>query len=273
VSSSAFSGSKGIETGILADLTASASPALQASLRERLAAVRPEGVPIPAPLLEARIERTSLGDPRAPVHLVRPANWSALREAEQEAGHATPYWAIPWPSGHALARAVFAQPPARGARVLELGCGLALPSIAAAKAGANVLATDGSPDAAVYAAHNLALNEVEGEVLPGDWRALGDQLGDREWDLVLAADVLYLRENVDSLLRLLTKLMRPGTETWLADPRRSGAEEFLPAAKKLWNLDSVQDEQDDRIMLHRLRPRADRRGADRAARPPAPPPT
>jgi predicted nicotinamide N-methyase len=253
-----LSGSNGIQAGILADLPAPASPALRASLRERLAAVRPDGTPLPPALLDARIERTSLGGPGAPVHVVRPADWAALREAERHAGRDTPYWAIPWPSGLALARAVATDPPPRGARVLELGCGLALPSIAAARAGASVLATDGSADGAVYAAHNLALNEVEGEVLPADWRDAGARLGAQPWDLVLAADVLYLRENVESLLRLLPRLMGERTETWVADPRRSGAEEFLPAAKKLWDVESVPAAGDDRVMLHRLRPRGRR---------------
>ena len=209
---------------------------------------------MPSELLDVRVERTSL-DAGDPVHLVRPADWSALREAEREADHDTPYWAIPWPSGISLARAVAGDPPPRGARVLELGCGLALPSIAAARAGASVLATDGSPDAAVFAAHNLALNEVEGDVLPADWRATADELASERWDLVLAADVLYLRENVDSLLRLLPRVMSEHTETWIADPGRSGAEEFLPAAKKLWDVESTRDEEDDRVTIHRLRPR------------------
>ena len=47
----------------------------------------------------------------------------------------------------------------RRARVLELGCGLGAPSIVAARAGADVLATDGAPDAVAFAAHALALNE------------------------------------------------------------------------------------------------------------------
>ena len=190
-----------------------------------------------------------------PVHIVRPEDWSALREAEKEAGHDTPYWAIPWPSGLVLARAVTREPPPAGARVLELGCGLAVPSIAAAKAGASVLATDGSADSAVFAAHNLALNEVEGDVLPADWREAIDELASEQWDLILAADVLYLRENVDSLLRLLPRIMGPDTEVWLADPGRSGAEEFLPAAKKIWDIRSVRDEDDDRVTIHRLRSR------------------
>jgi predicted nicotinamide N-methyase len=228
------------------------SPVLRASLAERLAHFHEGGVP--APLLDVRVERVSL-DHGAPVHVVRPADWPALRESEKAAGRDVPYWAVPWPSGLALARAVAAAPPARGSRVLELGCGLGLPSIAAARAGAMVLATDGSSDAAIFAAHNLALNEVEGEVLPADWRVAAGDLTRRSWDLVLAADVLYLRDNVESLLALLPGLLGPGTEMWIADPGRSGAGEFLPVARKLWAVESTADAGDDRVRIHRLRVR------------------
>ncbi len=43
-----------------------------------------------------------------------------------------PYWAELWPSGVALARALAGR-SLRGARTVELGCGLGLPSIAAAE--------------------------------------------------------------------------------------------------------------------------------------------
>ena len=209
---------------------------------------------MPPQLLSVRVERTMLAAGEPPVRVVRPDDWPGLREAEREAGRDTPYWAIPWPSGVALARAITAAPPARGARVLELGCGLALPSIAAARAGASVLATDGSPDGAVFAAHNLALNDLQGDVLPADWRTAADELASQPWDLVLAADVLYLRENVEALLRLLPRLMNgAGTEVWLADPGRSGADEFLLAARKLWDVTSEPVADDDRITIHRLR--------------------
>jgi predicted nicotinamide N-methyase len=141
---------------------------------------------------------------------------------------------------------------AAGARVLELGCGLGLPSVAAARAGATVLATDGSADAVVFAAHTLALNDVRGDVAAATWQEAADGLATEPWDLVLAADVLYRRDNVDALLRLLPRLLAPGGEAWIADPGRSGAEEFLPAAKKLWSLRSTRDADDDRVRLHRL---------------------
>ena len=57
-----------------------------------------------------------------------------------------PYWAELWPSGVALAERV-AELDLRGARVLELGAGLGLPSLAAALGGADVLATDWAEDA------------------------------------------------------------------------------------------------------------------------------
>ena len=83
-----------------------------------------------------------------------------------------------------------------GMRVLELGCGLGLPSIVAARAGAEVLATDGSTDAIAYTAHSLALNGTEADVAAADWAADGDALVERgPFDLVLGADVLYTKAN------------------------------------------------------------------------------
>ena len=56
-----------------------------------------------------------------------------------------PYWAELWPSGLALARAL----PARldGLRVVELGCGLGVPSLVAAARGARVTAIDWAAEA------------------------------------------------------------------------------------------------------------------------------
>ena len=114
--------------------------------------------------------------------------------------------------------------------MLELGCGLALPSVVAARAGARVLATDGATDAVAFAAHVLALNEVEGEVAHVDWSTHGDALVARgPFDLVLAADVLYTKANVDAALELFPRLVAPGGELRIADPNRAGAQRFLAA--------------------------------------------
>jgi predicted nicotinamide N-methyase len=215
------------------------------NLRAQLAALR--GVPVkelPPALVDIRVQR--VGD----LLVARPSDWEQLRHEEGGAGRPVPYWAMPWPSGRVLASEVLASPPAPGARVLELGCGLGLPSIAAARAGGTVLATDGASDAVAFAAHSFALNGVEGEVAWVDWASQGDALAERgPWDLALAADVFYLQENVKVALGLLPWLLAPGAEVWIADPRRAAARDFLASARATFNLAT---ETHDKVAVHRL---------------------
>jgi predicted nicotinamide N-methyase len=178
-----------------------------------------------------------------------------LREAEAELGRDAPYWAILWPSGEALADEVARTPPPSGARVLELGCGLALPSVAAARAGATVLATDASADAVAFAAHTLALDGQGGDVAVVDWREAGPLLEGGPWDVVLAADVLYLQRNVLALQDLLPKLVGPGSEVWLADPGRAGAEELMVWAPERFVVSSGPSRLHEAVTIHRLRAR------------------
>ena len=201
---------------------------------------------LPAPLLDIVVRRS---EPRG-LHVVRPADWEALREEEALAARPVPWWARLWPSGIALARALDADGLAPGARVLELGCGLGLPSLVAARAGADVLATDGSTDAVVFAAHALALNELLGETAHADWAEHGAQLTARgPFDLVLAADVFYTQANVPVALQLLPALVAPGGAVRLADPGRAGARDFLAGARGRWRLRTTHDGD---VALHTL---------------------
>ena len=105
----------------------------------------------------------------------------------------------------------------RGRHVVELGCGLAVPSIAAARAGAAVLATDISDEALRLAARNAQSNGVRIDTARVDWAEPDKLVGRAPFDLVLAADVLYERASVAPLLSLIPHL---APEAWLADPGR-----------------------------------------------------
>lgn len=146
-----------------------------------------------------------------------------------------PYWAELWPSGRALAEIVGERDVA-GLRVVELGCGLGLPSLAAALGGADVLATDWSPDAIDLLRTNA---EQNGAVLKTEvvgW-ATPEALVERApFDLILASDVLYERRNADELLDLLPKL---GGEVLVADPSRPFTKSFLERAVTSWTLKQV----------------------------------
>jgi predicted nicotinamide N-methyase len=142
-----------------------------------------------------------------------------------------PYWAELWSSGVELALAVAKHAP-YGRAVLEIGCGLGLPSVAAAMAGARVLATDRSPDAVAFAAHNARRSGTGVETAAVSWTP-GDTLVERgPWDLVLAADVLYSDRNVAELLALLPRLLAGGGELWIADPGRPQAAGFAASARR-----------------------------------------
>jgi 2-polyprenyl-3-methyl-5-hydroxy-6-metoxy-1,4-benzoquinol methylase len=161
--------------------------ALRTSLAERLTRMRGSGE-FPPPLLD--IMREEVGVAQETIGIIRPGDWDALRHQEGAEGRSAPYWAIAWPSGVELATRL-AGMDLEGKRVLELGCGLAIPSIVAARGGASVTATDGVPDAVVFAAHNMALNDVEGEVELADWREAQDLVDAAPWDLVAAARRIF----------------------------------------------------------------------------------
>jgi predicted nicotinamide N-methyase len=145
-----------------------------------------------------------------------------------------PYWAVLWRSGVALARELDGV-ALQGRRVVELGCGLAVPSLAAARAGATVLATDASAEALALVERNGEANGVRVETATVDW-AKPDELVERgPFDLVLAADVLYERSSVATLLSLLPRLAR---EAWIADPGRPAAEAFAEEAGRRWQVET-----------------------------------
>jgi predicted nicotinamide N-methyase len=217
---------------------------LTASLEERLAAMR-DGGTVPGALLDIAAETVD------GLTIIAPRDWEELRHQDGAEGRSIPYWGRVWPSGMGLADALGARDLA-GLRVLELGCGLGIASAVAARAGATVLATDRSPDAVVFAAHNLALNDLEGEVAVVDWREPRLLLEGAPWDLVIAADVLYTHQAVDVLLRLLPKLVDRSGQILIADPSRAGCRDFLAAARASFRIASQDDPVHERVRVHTL---------------------
>jgi len=197
---------------------------------------------VESPLVE---ETVRLGDRE--VALLRPPSADALIDEEAfDEDEFLPYWAELWPSGLALARAVSAL-DLRGARVLELGAGLGLPSLAAAAGGADVLATDWAEDAVELLRANAKRNGIALRAAIVRWDEPEPLLRDAPWTLVLGADLLYERRNADQLLELLPRL---GDDLLLADPGRPFAKGFLERAVARWE---VATETDGTMALHRLR--------------------
>jgi predicted nicotinamide N-methyase len=201
--------------------------------------------------MDAVEERIPL--PGGEVELARPRDAEALLSEDSfDREEFLPYWAELWTSAVALAHDVSLR-SLRGRPTLELGCGLGLPSIAAARAGGRVLATDWSPDALRATAANAERNGVRVETLACSWASPEPLVERAPWPLVLASDVLYERRNVDLLLGLLPRLVDRGSEVLIADPGRPPAASFVERAAADWDVATRVSPRAARVSIHRLR--------------------
>jgi predicted nicotinamide N-methyase len=146
-----------------------------------------------------------------------------------------PYWADLWTSSIDLAGWVLEErKELAGKHVLELGSGIGLAGIAAARAGAEVVLTDYETDALLFARHNALMNLPAGafqcrvRCVPMDWRA-PDIVG--SFDVIIGADIVYERRNFSPVLSLLRKYLAPGGRALLTEPDRAVGQQFLTAAR------------------------------------------
>jgi predicted nicotinamide N-methyase len=194
--------------------------ALCATQRPGRRAGRPVRGALTQPLVEEEVEL----EPGLRLEILRPPSAEELiDEAAFDEEEFLPYWAELWPSGLALARHL-SRLALRGLKVLELGCGLGLPSLAAAARGADVLATDWAEDAIELLRRNAERNRVLLRLARVRWSEPEPLLRAAPWDLVLGADLLYEARNAEQLAELLPQL---GGEVLLAEPGRPYAREFL----------------------------------------------
>jgi predicted nicotinamide N-methyase len=129
----------------------------------------------------------------------------ALWEAwEKEAARQcpVPFWAVVWPAAQVLARFLLSQPDrVRSREVIEIGCGGAVASIAARKAGARkVTANDIDTIALAIARQNGAQNRVSLE-FDSENRIETGSVGQAQ--LILCSDFFYTRSESLALAGLL----------------------------------------------------------------------
>lgn len=146
-----------------------------------------------------------------------------------------PYWADIWTSAFELARYCLTEIDLRNKRVLELGCGLGLAGIAAAKVGANIVFSDYEQDALDFARYNAKRNLPEEianyhtRFINLDWRRVdAESLAPPEkFDMILAADVVYERRNFFPLMDVLQRHLEPTGVAVFTEPGRTIGEQFF----------------------------------------------
>lgn len=153
-----------------------------------------------------------------------------------------PYWAEIWPSGIALATELLNTPAlVQGKPVIELGSGVGITAAAALMAGADINITDYSP-------YSLLLAEINclraGQPAPPsrqiNWRNHDAHLfqeSGEQWPVVLAADVLYERRDIEPVLDVLDRITAPDGMVLLAEPGRQPAKDAMElATRRGWEI-------------------------------------
>lgn len=128
-----------------------------------------------------------------------------------------------WPAGTVLATAM-KQIDLKDRRVLELGCGLALPSLVLQYRGADITASDYHPVSRKFLSHNCSLNNLE-EIpfIQLDWDT---PIADDKYELIIASDVLYDPGNPELLGKVIENMSAPICKVLVTCPGRGYKNQF-----------------------------------------------
>lgn len=139
-----------------------------------------------------------------------------------------PYFGVLWEAGIGLSQHI-EKIDIKGKRVLEIGCGLALPSFVITKMGGDVIATDFHDDVPLFLELNQKVNNITFPYRVMNWRneieRTKTDLG--LFDLVLGSDILYESQHPMQVAKALIAFLKPGGKIILADPGRAYIQKFI----------------------------------------------
>ncbi len=131
-----------------------------------------------------------------------------------------------WPSAEGLASYLVQKKlPLRGQRVLEIGCGLGLPSLLCARLGAQVETMDHHPGVASLLARNCQRNQLRALTFHlTSFQNTNTRLG--TYDLILGSDILYEPDLYPKLEDFILRHSAQNCQIIIADPGRYAVSRF-----------------------------------------------
>lgn len=129
-----------------------------------------------------------------------------------------PIFGVVWPSSLALAYFIDTYNTGRK-RILEVGCGIALPSLLLNSRKADITATDYHPEVESFLKRNTGLNNAKVIAFERtDWADEDDKLG--LFDLIIGSDLLYEDQHIELLANFIDAHSKPECEVIIVDPGR-----------------------------------------------------
>lgn len=153
-----------------------------------------------------------------------------------------PLFGVIWPSSVVLAEVVDGI-NTETKRILEIGCGMALPSLLLNSKSADITATDYHPEAEGFLDRNTTLNQDND--IPFErtgWGDMDDKLG--LFDLIIGSDLLYEDEHAELLAEFINNHAKESSEVIMVDPGRGSMNKLIHAMAK-FNYESEKLENPD----------------------------
>lgn len=129
-----------------------------------------------------------------------------------------------WPASQVMAQAV-KQIGIADRRILEVGCGLGLPSLVLKYRGANITASDYHPLTQSFLNYNAQLNQLP--LIPYlnlPWATGGE--GVEGFDLIVGSDILYEPNHAELLVGLIGRIAKPKSKVLISCPGRGHRNTF-----------------------------------------------
>jgi predicted nicotinamide N-methyase len=170
--------------------------------------------------------------------------------------HNFPLWAKLWEASAVLANYLATITPDASHRLLEIGCGLGLVGIVAARSGHRITMTDIVPDALNFARANALVNGCPDlPICRLDWNA--PDL-DGRFDCIVGSETVYRSEDIDGLEALFDRYLDPGGTVILAESVRSTGVEFWNRMNDRFQVQArrhtlTSEEGQHNVLLFRLR--------------------
>ena len=154
-----------------------------------------------------------------------------------------PYFGVLWEAGIGLSQHLSTL-DLKGKRVIEIGCGLALPSFVVTKKGGEIVATDFHDDVPLFLDLNQKQNSISFPYIKMNWREELERtkadLG--QFDLVIGSDILYESQHPLQVAKTLLAFLKPGGKIILSDPGRAYIQKFISAMHELGKIDVMFSE-------------------------------
>jgi len=176
-----------------------------------------------------------------------------------------PFWAKIWRTSLLLSYYV-QRMPAQGRSMLEIGAGVGLCGLFAARHGFEVTITDIHPDALLFTQINILKNGLQERARVARADFTQDRLG-RRFDFILGSEVLYLEDTYRPLVKFLLAHIEnsPQAEIVLAKEYTRKATKFFNLAEREFEIQSQNigyktspqagDQEKHLCSIYRLRPR------------------